>query len=189
MENPEWERVTGDDLTHTGRLVPVYPLTQGLSQRVLRRVVKEAVDRYANLLRGPAARRRCASATSCRTSRRAVAQMHYPDTAEKHEEARRRVAFEELLCVQLAVLERRLAVAGRPRARRWARTACSMSTAQSLPFALTGAQERVLGEIIGRPQAQPADGAPAAGRRRSAARRRSRRRRWWSRTRTATRAR
>ena len=46
MENPEWERI-GDDLTHTGRLVPVYPLTQGLSQRTLRRAVKEAVDNYA----------------------------------------------------------------------------------------------------------------------------------------------
>ena len=35
--------------------------------------------------------------------------MHYPDSMEKYEQARRRMAFEELLCVQLAVLERRLA--------------------------------------------------------------------------------
>jgi ATP-dependent DNA helicase RecG len=53
MENPEWERVGSEDLTHTGRLVPVYPLTQGLSQRVLRRVVKEAVDRFAEALKEP----------------------------------------------------------------------------------------------------------------------------------------
>ena len=145
MENPEWERVTGDDLTHTGRLVPVYRLTQGLSQRVLRRIVKEAVDRYASLLRDPlpaAIRKR----HRLQDLKGAVAQMHYPDTAEKQEEARRRVAFEELLCVQMAVLERRLAWQdGR---------AAPMGTNgvldvyyESLPFALTGAQERVLGEI------------------------------------------
>ncbi|HEY7270373.1 MAG TPA: OB-fold nucleic acid binding domain-containing protein, partial [Dehalococcoidia bacterium] len=50
MQNPEWERLQGDELTHTGRIVPVYPLTQGLSQRVLRRVVKEAVDKFASLV-------------------------------------------------------------------------------------------------------------------------------------------
>src|SRR5207302_3887384 len=55
MENPEWERVErgAADLTHTGRLVPVYRLTEGMSQRVLRRAVKEAVDSFAAFVTEP----------------------------------------------------------------------------------------------------------------------------------------
>jgi ATP-dependent DNA helicase RecG len=147
MENPEWEpyRDEPDELTHTGRLVPVYPLTQGLSQRVLRRIVKEAVDRFAEALKEPLpkdlrARHKLPDLP------KAVRQMHYPDAIEDYEQARRRIAFEELFCVQLAMLERR---------QDWQDSAAAPLGAEgvleayreSLPFALTGAQERVLGEI------------------------------------------
>jgi ATP-dependent DNA helicase RecG len=145
MENPEWERVSGDDLTHTGRLVPVYRLTQGISQRVLRRIVKEAVDRFAGLVKDPLPpelRKR----HKLPDLKQALRQMHYPDSAEKYEEARRRVAFEELLCVQLAVLERRAAWQD-GRAAPMGSNGVIDAFTQSLPFALTGAQDRVLGEI------------------------------------------
>jgi ATP-dependent DNA helicase RecG len=147
MENPEWERVGGteEDLTHTGRLVPVYPLTQGLSQRVLRRIAKEAVDRFAEALKEPLPndlRQRL----KLPDLPKSVRQMHYPDSPEQYEQARRRIAFEELFCVQLAMLERR---------QDWQDShAAPLGSAgvlevyrQSLPFALTGAQERVLTEI------------------------------------------
>src|SRR5690606_21685290 len=87
MDNPEWERVTSEeDLTHTGRLVPVYPLTQGLSQRVLRRIVKEAVDRFAEALKEPLPldlRRR----HKLPDLPKAIRQIHYPDSMQEHEEA------------------------------------------------------------------------------------------------------
>jgi ATP-dependent DNA helicase RecG len=47
FESPEYEILTSDDLVHTGRLVPVYPLTEGLAARTVRRLVKEAVDLWA----------------------------------------------------------------------------------------------------------------------------------------------
>ena len=47
FESPEWEPAEEGDLVHTGRLVPIYPLTEGLSQRQVRRLVKGAVDRWA----------------------------------------------------------------------------------------------------------------------------------------------
>jgi ATP-dependent DNA helicase RecG len=145
MENPEWERLQADDLTHTGRLVPVYPLTQGLSQRTLRRVAKEAVDRFAPLVTDPLPsdlRRR----HGLPELKQALRQMHYPDSMDDHEAARRRVAFEELLCVQLAVLERRLAWQ-EGRAARFGSSGVLDAYTSSLPFALTGAQERVLEDI------------------------------------------
>ncbi|MPZ48978.1 MAG: ATP-dependent DNA helicase RecG [Dehalococcoidia bacterium] len=146
MESPEWERLQSDDLTHTGRLVPVYPLTQGLSQRVLRRAVKEAVDRFSAFVREPLPadlRQR----HQLLGLREALRQMHYPESAEKHEIARRRIAFEELLRVQLAVLERRLAWE-EGRAPAFALDGVLEVYRSGLPFALTGAQERVLTEIV-----------------------------------------
>lgn len=147
MESPEWERLESEeDLTHTGRLVPVYPLTEGLSQRLLRRAVKEAVDRYAGLLSDPLPpdlrQRRGMMGLSA-----AVRQMHYPETLEAREAARRRIAFEELLCVQLAVLERRLAWE-EGRAPAFDTRGVLDVFRSALPFALTGAQERVLGEVM-----------------------------------------
>ena len=166
MESPEWERLQTDDLTHTGRLVPVYPLTQGLSQRQLRRAVKEAVGRFAGLVKD-------ALPPSLRQEQgllgvtEALQQMHYPESAERHEAARRRIAFEELLCVQLAVLERRLA---RENGRAVAfRLGGELEVYRSsLPFALTGAQERVLTEIVGdiqtsRPMARLLQGDVGSG--------------------------
>jgi len=146
MENPEWERVGTEDLTHTGRLVPVYPLTQGLSQRMLRRAAKEAVDRFVRFAKDPLppalrARHRLPDLQT------ALRQMHYPDSMEAYEQARRRVAFEELLCVQLTVLEQRLAWQ-EGRAPALGSQGVLEAYRQLLPFSLTGAQERVLAEIV-----------------------------------------
>jgi ATP-dependent DNA helicase RecG len=145
MESPEWERVETDDPMHTGRLVPVYPLTQGLSQRQLRRLVKTAVDRFATAVPEtlPADLR---ERHGLAPAPAALRQVHYPDSHESHEQSRRRFAFEEILCVQLAVLSRRLAwQAGRapplvlePALERFR---------SSLPFRLTGAQERAVTEV------------------------------------------
>ncbi|HLG11266.1 MAG TPA: ATP-dependent DNA helicase RecG [Dehalococcoidia bacterium] len=147
MENPEWERVSAeDDLTHTGRLVPVYPSTQGLSQRVLRRAVKECVDRFAGAAKDalPAELRQRHKLPELTA---ALRQMHYPDSLEKYEEARRRMAFEELLCVQLAVLERRLAWQDGKAAPMGSQGVLE-AYRETLPWSMTGAQERVLSEIV-----------------------------------------
>jgi ATP-dependent DNA helicase RecG len=146
MENPEWERMEGGDLTHTGRLVPVYPLTQGLSQRTLRRAVKEATDRFAGALKEtlPAALRERLGLPGLAAAVRA---MHYPGSHQEREAARRRIAFDELLAVQLTVLGQR---------RAWQEGLAPALPADgalaayraALPFSLTNAQERVLGQIL-----------------------------------------
>ncbi len=145
IESPEWERVTGEELTHTGGLIPVYRATQGLSQRQLRRIVKEAMERFVSLLEDPLSddllRRHALTALIP-----AVRQAHFPDDQEAREKARHRLAFEELLYVQLVVLNRRAA---------WEEGMAPEFPAdplldryiRSLPFSLTGAQERVLAEI------------------------------------------
>ncbi|MBF6601274.1 MAG: DNA helicase RecG, partial [Dehalococcoidia bacterium] len=105
FDNPEWE-IWSDDLLHTGRLVPVYPLTAGLPNRTVRPVMREALDGYAHALPDPLPdemRRRLGLIPIAQ----AVAQMHYPSDRPALEAARRRLAFEELLPIQLTMLLRR----------------------------------------------------------------------------------
>ena len=94
------------DLINTGRLVPVYGLTEGLSPKVMRRITKWAVDHCARLVPEhlPATLRTRARLMNLPE---AVAQMHYPDSAEQLAEARHRLAFDELFLIQLGMLTRR----------------------------------------------------------------------------------
>jgi ATP-dependent DNA helicase RecG len=166
MESPEWERLQADDLTHTGRLVPVYPLTQGLSQRLLRRAVKETVDRFAARVVEPLPadiRKR----HDLPDITWALRQMHYPDSGDTYERARRRIAFEELFCVQLAVLGQRLAWQ-EGRAVPFRLGSVLDVYRQALPFTLTNAQERVLDEVMAdlqtsRPMARLLEGDVGSG--------------------------
>ncbi len=47
FQSPQYEPLTSEDLTHTGRLIPLYPLTGGLSPRMVRKLVKDTVDQWA----------------------------------------------------------------------------------------------------------------------------------------------
>ncbi|GAH47333.1 unnamed protein product, partial [marine sediment metagenome] len=47
FESPEWELLEDRELIHTGRLVPLYPLTQGLRPRQVRKLMKQVVDQWA----------------------------------------------------------------------------------------------------------------------------------------------
>jgi ATP-dependent DNA helicase RecG len=148
LEWPEWEFLESDDLTHTGRLVPLYPLTQGLTARPTRRLVKETVDRWADRIPDflpTTLRSRC----NLLDLPKAIRQAHYPDNEELKNESRRRLAFDEFFVLQMGVLSRR---------RDWQEadgaTAFQLDeeilqeSLGSLPFALTPAQQRVLAEIV-----------------------------------------
>jgi ATP-dependent DNA helicase RecG len=150
MESPEWEVLEGDitDAVHTGRLLPVYPLTAALSARTLRRLIREAVQTYLPLLDDPLPE-------EVRTRRgllplgEAVSRVHYPADMDDTRAARERLAFDELLTLQLAVLRRRAE-------RDSSGAAPSLHAPDgliedfhaSLPFALTAAQRRVTGAIL-----------------------------------------
>ncbi|MCC6388306.1 MAG: ATP-dependent DNA helicase RecG [Dehalococcoidia bacterium] len=146
MENPEFEPVD-DEAANAGRLVPVYPATQGLSQRTLRRAVKTAVDALADSvvdavpewLRDRERLPRLAPA---------VRALHFPNSFGEAEEARRRLALGEFLAIQAAVLTRRA---------EWQQGEDAPSLAlgprlgpflDSLPFRLTTTQRECLDDIL-----------------------------------------
>jgi ATP-dependent DNA helicase RecG len=148
FESPEWELLGEKELIHTGRLVPVYPLTRGLYPRQVRKWTKETVDGYVWQLADflPSEIKTRCQLLDLPT---AVAQIHYPDDQTMAARARGRLSFDELLLLQLGVLARKRGwQESQPgNAFRIDRKVISRFL-QCLPFTLTGAQERVLQEIL-----------------------------------------
>ncbi len=154
MSNPEFEPLDREQVS-TARLVPVYPLTAGLSGRWLRKIMNQAVHQWAAAVPDflPEDIRRRADLLS---HSEALAQIHFPDSHVSLAAAHRRLSFDEFLVLQLGVLSNRQRYRGIP-----ARVLCADESVlapflNSLPFSLTGAQRRALAQIASDlAQAQP----------------------------------
>jgi ATP-dependent DNA helicase RecG len=146
LDNPAFEDVD-EEMVATGRMAPIYPLTEGLTQKRLRGIMRQALDEFAHLLIDPLPRviREQYALPDLAT---ALQQFHFPDKAEDLLAARRRLAFEELFYVQLGVLQRRRDLHSRSAPVISADDALLDQFRAALPFTLTGAQERVLGEVV-----------------------------------------
>jgi ATP-dependent DNA helicase RecG len=148
FESPEWELLKDKELIHTGRLVPVYPLTQGLYPRQVRKWTKETVDGYLwqlNDFLPSEIKARC----QLLDLPDAIAQIHYPDDQTMAARARGRLSFDELFLLQLGVLARKRDwKEGQPGNAFNIDQEVISRFLQCLPFTLTQAQERVLQEIL-----------------------------------------
>jgi len=149
LANPEYEKMDREEgeLLSAGRIVPVYPLTEGISQRVLRSVARAALSRFPeglpDILPG-ATRERWKVAPL----EKALAHIHYPPDPAALQAARQRLVLDEFFLLQLAlVLRRRILASGRPAPRHSPSTPLFDAFPRSLPFPLTGAQKRALAEV------------------------------------------
>ena len=144
MINPviETESTAG---SKTGKIVPIYPCTAGLSQRNIRESVEKALAVLSEPIPEvlPAAVRQAYKLMPVET---AIRQVHTPPDFDTFEEARRRLAFEEFFVLQIGI--------GMVKTQRHSGTApkfgdvkCIAKFAEQLPFELTGAQKRVINEI------------------------------------------
>jgi ATP-dependent DNA helicase RecG len=135
-----------DELLHAGRLVPVYPLTEGLTQRPLRRLMKRLVDGWADRLEDPLPER-VRAARGLVSLPQAIAAAHFPETEAEQAAARRRLVFDDFFLLEIGLAIRRQ----REGRRRGLAMNPSGSLVRrlraSLPYALTSAQERVWSEI------------------------------------------
>jgi len=151
IDHPEYEILTdaGEDAgLHMRRIVPIYHAREGVPQKVLRRSVHRLVTALdpasvPDLLPLPSADSPFAGLTRAEALRR----IHFPESMESAELARQYLALEEFFGLQLNVLRRRQAwqeLRGAPHCgegrllRQWL---------ESLPFALTAAQQRCIAEI------------------------------------------
>ena len=148
FQSPEWELVEDRELIHTGRLVPLYPLTQGLHPRQVRKLMKGVIDQWAWQLEDflpPELKERC----NLLELAQAITQAHYPDDEIVKDKARVRLAFDELLLLQLGVLSRKRDwQESQPGSPFDTKTAVLDKFLKSLPFELTTAQQKVLRELL-----------------------------------------
>lgn len=146
--NPKWEPYAPDGSTlHTGRLVPVHRLTKGLIDRNARRVIKHVVDTVTPTVPDhlpEAVRQR----TDLMPLGMALAQIHYPDSQQHLEQARRRLGFDEFLFIQIGVLQRRMLWQGEMGYAMRFLEPLHRQFLAALPFSLTGAQQRAIEEIF-----------------------------------------
>jgi ATP-dependent DNA helicase RecG len=146
--SPEWEFMEGQDLVHTARLVPVYSLTQGLRPRQVRKLMKQFVDIWAPRLPDflPEGLRRRLNLLELP---QAISQAHYPEDSTAKDKARTRLAFDELFLLQLGVMsKKRDWQESRPGSPFDVKQPVLDSFIKSLPFTLTAAQDKVIGEIM-----------------------------------------
>jgi ATP-dependent DNA helicase RecG len=142
IDNPEFQAVEGDgEVLHAGRIVPVYRLTAGLTAARLRTAIREALDRaghaYPEYL--PASLR---SEERLIGIAEALEAAHYPESFELRDEALRRLAFDELLALQIGMV-------GRRRSRGWDR-APTISIADTIDGEIRAALTSALTTKVGR---------------------------------------
>jgi len=124
MNNPEWELLESDQL-HTNRIVPVYPLTSGISRRQLRKIVQHLMGIVE-----------------------ALKQIHFPDTSIELEKAKRRFAFEEIYFLQLGVLVQKRDWTRASAEKFGLSIQKRKEIKDSLPYRLTNAQEKAVSQIL-----------------------------------------
>ena len=129
----------------TGRIVPIYPLTAGVSQLILSRSIRQGLDACGDILPDVLPDRVRQEHHLCRIGY-AYENIHFPESAEALDIARRRLAFEELFLFTIGLkrLRRRREVVHVPPCR-----AVDMETFYAaLPFTLTDAQRRCVEEAL-----------------------------------------
>lgn len=144
--SPEWEPLR-EELLHTNRIVPVYPLTEGLRAKSLRRLMKRTVTYWARRLPDhlPTSVQQAEGLLDLET---AILQAHFPSSQELLKRARQRLAFDELFVLQLALLRQRHQWRSEPGQPIPVREDVLQAFIGGLPYELTAAQRRALEQIV-----------------------------------------
>jgi ATP-dependent DNA helicase RecG len=131
-----------------GRIVPVYPLASGFTQRWFRRLIatilEESVEELEETLPEPVRLSRGWPGVTA-----AVRELHFPTSWETLATAKQRLAFDELFLLQLALAQRRAQTVNAVKPHRYVLDGpVTQGLRQRLPFQLTKSQERVLSELL-----------------------------------------
>ncbi|MCS7192387.1 MAG: ATP-dependent DNA helicase RecG [Armatimonadetes bacterium] len=147
FQTPEIEEITGDANLQVGRLVPVYPLTEGLSQNFVRTLVRETVWRTVDKLEEPLSNS-IRQRYNLMLFNEALRQVHFPDDEGQLEAARRRIVFDEFLTMQLVLALRKKGVKEHKGIVFHVDSDSVERFIRSLPFQLTKDQHKVINEIL-----------------------------------------
>ncbi|MCX7632688.1 MAG: ATP-dependent DNA helicase RecG [Turneriella sp.] len=154
--HPEWEVLTEEGMRHMGRIVPVYRITEAmhnayLTVRTLRSKIETCLERYGSKIVDylPEIYRQRWELPEIRD---ALHKVHFPETLEEVEAARRRLAFDELVLFSVLTEEKKAAVRRLEKKYRPQLTPEIQAELQEviagLPFALTTDQESALKTLL-----------------------------------------
>lgn len=150
--SPVWEKISSTDLEqpantlHTGRLVPVYPETDGLTSKWLRAKVAVVLPKIIGQIKDPIPRE---LTSDYFTLPEALTKIHFPETLKDATLARKRLAFDELFFTQITSQKTKLEWKNRPTTKAFAINEQKLTAFYgTLPFKLTDSQLKVIREII-----------------------------------------
>jgi len=146
MNNPDFEPVEAESL-HTNRIVPIYSLTEKITQKWLRNLMNQVISHWALRVTDhlPESVRLDAKLPELGD---ALLQVHFPVSQSRLKSARKRLAFDEIFFLQMGVLRQK---------RDWQSVTARIfdvpedwleARIKALPFALTGAQQRAVDDIL-----------------------------------------
>lgn len=151
LNGPSHERINAigenEELTHTGRIVPVYSETRGVTSRWLRYVIKPLLYRFLEQI-PESLPPEIIKKHKFLPIQDAVWQLHFPDSFEHADAAKARFSFEELFLIQLNVLKEKMKLMLKKA------HACPMDAGlmkkftESLPFQLTDSQKKCAFAIL-----------------------------------------
>jgi RecG-like helicase/REP element-mobilizing transposase RayT len=145
MEHPEFEVIENDEeiSVHFRRITPIYPATEGLSQRVFRGLMHRALEDLDDASVETALPRH----VDLGPRPRALHRIHFPDTEADREAARAHLVFSEFFGMQMLIAARRSAATLRSGQAHCGPGELLEKFLRGLPFDLTDAQERVIAEV------------------------------------------
>ena len=147
MVVPDFELIVAEDRSlNMGRIVPIYPLTKGVSQRYLRKLVDSCLTEHAAQLQDiiPETVRKKRALNPIAQS---IRQIHFPSDGDHQQKAIDRIAFEEFFLFQICVILRRLSLVQKIGIVHKIEDRLIEEYKSSFPFKLTNAQIKSIAEI------------------------------------------
>lgn len=141
------EDTNNDELLHTGRLVPVYPETEGLSSRWIRHILWPLLKNLKDKLSDPLPKE-LKKKYKLPDFNESLWQIHFPDSLVKAEKAKKRFIFEELFVLSLFILRERMKMAAEKSISIPIDLKLIKKFTESLDFKLTDDQRKSLWQIL-----------------------------------------
>jgi len=147
MDHPDFEVIENDDemSIHFRRITPVYPATEGLSQRILRSIVYRVVHEISDESLQTFLPRELLNGDMTRSA--AIRGIHFPQTWNERDTAREHLVLSEFFAMQMLIASRRANVSSGAGAAHCGPGILLNKFLNFLPFELTGAQRKVIDEI------------------------------------------
>ncbi|MBI2636929.1 MAG: ATP-dependent DNA helicase RecG, partial [Parcubacteria group bacterium] len=147
MKNPQFEKVDSPKhAVHTSRLVPIYPLTAGLTQKQIRFLVSQALAAAGEMT--DVLPVRIIEQEKLVDKQTAITDIHLPSDATAYLSAKRRLAFEELFLIQLLTEQARGKLARARAPKIPFNETATRALVSSLPFTLTADKRKAAWKIL-----------------------------------------